>query len=136
MPFGLCGWEEDIWAPVQVLDHGRERERGTVPREDPTYVLPLLTCGKCFKIVTIFELPIFIQKVLWLKCLWIREFLLVKQEGVQGRNYNRALEGTNAGVSEVTRTWAFHRGSQQGTSSASGLDGRQSGADSKQKREL
>lgn len=43
--------------------------------------------------VTVLELSIFIQKVLWLKLLWIREFLFVIQEGVQCRNYDCALEG-------------------------------------------
>lgn len=69
----------------------------------------LLTCGKRLEIVTVFELSIFIQKVLWLKLLWVGEFLFVKQEGVQCWNYNCALEGTKAvSVSQVNRTWASH----------------------------
>lgn len=47
----------------------------------------------------------FVQKVLRLKLLWIREFLVIVQDGVQGRNYNRALEGTKAvSASKPART--------------------------------
>lgn len=42
-----------------------------------------LTCGKCLEIVTVLELPFFIQKMLWLKLVWIREFFVIKQDGVQ-----------------------------------------------------
>lgn len=58
--------------------------------------------------VTVLELFIFIQKVLWLKLLWFGEFLAVIQEGVQCRNYDCALEGTEAAlVSQVNTTQAF-----------------------------
>lgn len=54
--------------------------------------------------VTVLELSIFIQKVLWLKLLWIREFLFVIQEGVQCRNYDCALEGIKV---KLAKTMAF-----------------------------
>lgn len=56
----------------------------------------LLTCRKCLKMATVLELSIFIQKVLWFKLLWFRKLLLIIQERVQRRNYDCALEGTQA----------------------------------------
>lgn len=74
------------------------------PREGATRDL---TCGKWLEMVTVLELSIFIQKVLWLKLLWFGEFLAVIQEGVQRRNYDCALEGTEAAlVSQVDTTQA------------------------------
>lgn len=35
----------------------------------------LLTCRKRLKMVTVLELSIFIQKVLWFKLLWFRKLL-------------------------------------------------------------
>lgn len=56
--------------------------------------------------VTVLELSIFIQKVLWLKLLWLGEFLAVIQEGVQCRNYDCALEGREAAlVTTQAFTW-------------------------------
>lgn len=64
--------------------------------------------------VTVLELSIFIQKVLWLKLLWFGEFLAVIQEGVQCRNYDCALEGTEAAlVSQVITQHRLSPGSQR-----------------------
>lgn len=71
----------------------------------------LLTCRKCLKTVTVLELSIFIQKVLWFKLLWFRKLLLIIQERVQRRNYDCALEGTQATlVSLVNISQAFIQG--------------------------
>lgn len=86
---------EEFGSPGQVLDRGREQDLGTAP-----YTCSPLTCGECLEVVTIFEFSVFIQKVLWLELLWIREFLFVKQDGVQCGNYHCALGGAEARVSQ------------------------------------
>lgn len=58
--------------------------------------------------VTVLELSTFIQKVLWLKLLWFRKLLPIIQDRVQRRNYECALEGTQAAlVSQVNMSQAF-----------------------------
>ena len=88
-------WRAQAWGAMQVwvtADYtwGGGQESRQTPGEAATP--ELLTCRKGLEIVTVLELPIFIQKVLWLKLLWIGEFLVVKQEGVQCWNYECALE--------------------------------------------
>ena len=68
----------------------------------------LLTCRKRLKMVTVLELSIFIQKVLWFKLLWFGKLLPIIKDRVQRRNYDCALEGTQATlVSQVNISQAF-----------------------------
>lgn len=89
-----------------IRDKGRRCEeqragiRSNSPRSCYSWTLP--TCGKCLEMVAVLELSVFVQKVLWLKLLCIRELLVVIQEWIQCRNYDCALEGTKAvSVSDI-----------------------------------
>lgn len=64
----------------------------------------MLTCRKWLEIVTVLELPIFIQKMLRIKLLWIWKLLAVIQKGVQSWNHNCTLEEVEVPISQVKKT--------------------------------